>query len=504
MSAWRILVADDEPPVRQMILDILGALPTSVITAQDGEEALRLAKAERPDLILLDVMMPKLDGFGVAEALKRDAATASIPLLFIGAPGASRDKDRSLDLGAEDYLAKPIDAEHLRTRVLAILSWVRPLDQIKRAPQELAQLPRQAHPQAFAPPPHPVSPKLPIDAPPHLPAEAPVKPHATAPPQSKVQTQAEEPFQDPTQPITLVTGQVQAMNLESLVQLLENERRTVRLVLMRGIERGEIVFVDGAITQAVQRARWGDAAVYQLLTWREGTFRIEALEAPSQTGGPVTKPNRALLFEGMRRLDELPGLREGLPDPRVAMVVAEELRDALQKQAQPDAAALLGLLDGTRSLDDVLAQSPFDDWTTLKDLSYLVSARVLVKADISPERRVQPRINIVVQVEYQRQLSFQTATASNMSVGGVFIQTATPLEAGEQMVLRFKLPGREAPVKVLGTVVWRNTDPNKRGGKGMGIQFLDLTPADHELIERNLAEAIAAALSREQERRDRA
>jgi len=53
-------------------------------------------------------------------------------------------------------------------------------------------------------------------------------------------------------------------------------------------------------------------------------------------------------------------------------------------------------------------------------------------------------------------------------------------------------------------VVWRNTDPNKRGGKGMGIQFLDLTPADRELIERNLAEAIAAALSREQERRDRA
>jgi uncharacterized protein (TIGR02266 family) len=496
MSTWRILVADDEPPVRRMILDTLGELPASIITAQDGEEALRLARAERPDLILLDVEMRKLDGFGVAEALKRDAATASIPLIFIGVREASRDKVSGLDLGAEDYLAQPIDAQHLRTRVLAILSWVRPLNQVKRAPQDIVQFPGQAHPQALAPSPPPVPPELPI--------EAPVIPHATALPQRNVQTQAEEPSQGPTRPTTLATGQLQAMNLESLVQLLENERRTVRLVLMRGIERGEIIFVDGAITQAVQRARWGDAAVYQLLTWREGTFRMEALETPGQTGGPVTKPNQALLFEGMRRLDELPVLREGLPDPRAAMVVAEELRDALQKQAQPDAAALLGLLDGTRSLDEVLAQSPFDDWTTLKDISYLVSARALVKADISPERRVQPRVGLVVPVEYQRQQAFQMATASNMSVGGVFIQTPVPLEAGEQVVLRFRLPGREAPIKVLGKVVWRNADPNTRGGRGMGIQFLDLTPADRELIERNLAEAIATELSRAQERRERA
>jgi Tfp pilus assembly protein PilZ len=72
------------------------------------------------------------------------------------------------------------------------------------------------------------------------------------------------------------------------------------------------------------------------------------------------------------------------------------------------------------------------------------------------------------------------------------------------VVLRFRLPGREAPIKVLGKVVWRNADPNTRGGRGMGIQFLDLTPADRELIERNLAEAIATELSRAQERRERA
>jgi putative two-component system response regulator len=99
MTAWRILVADDEPVVRQMIQDILRELPASILTACDGEEALRLAKRERPDLILLDVRLPKLDGYGVAEGLKRDPSTATIPLIFISALGASRDKVRGLDLG---------------------------------------------------------------------------------------------------------------------------------------------------------------------------------------------------------------------------------------------------------------------------------------------------------------------------------------------------------------------------------------------------------------------
>jgi len=88
-----------------------------VLEAQDGEEALRLAKAELPDIILLDVKMPRLDGFQVATALKQDPTTAGIPLIFFSALGAPSEKIKGLELGADDYVAKPIDAEELKARV---------------------------------------------------------------------------------------------------------------------------------------------------------------------------------------------------------------------------------------------------------------------------------------------------------------------------------------------------------------------------------------------------
>jgi uncharacterized protein (TIGR02266 family) len=507
MSAWRILVADDEPLVRQIMQDILEALPATVLTARDGEEALSVAKAERPDLILLDVMMPKLDGFGVAEALKRDASTAAIPLIFISALGASRDKVRGLNLGAEDYLAKPIDPEQLRGRVRTILGRVRPPEEEEVPTPAQTQAAARAPVEAELRPPTPAQPAVTTPAQPSVPA---VAPRATAP--ARAPGPVEAPTQEPAvsgvpEPAQatghLASGLLQAMNLESLVQLLEAERQTARLLLARGAERGEIAFVDGAITRAVQAGRLGEAAVYQLLTWREGTFHLGLPEGSSEVGGPITKPNQALLLEGMRRLDEIPGLRAGLPDPTVPLEVSAELRGAVQKEAKPDAATLMALLDGTRTQEQVLAQSPFDDWTTLRDLYYLFRTRAMASKDVLRERRSGPRVLFQLPIEYQMVPPYQQAPACNLSARGVFIQTATPFEMGEQVLLRFTLPGQETPVKVMGQVVSRNLDPSKPGGEGMGIRFMDLPVADRELIERNLTEVIAEELSRMAERRAR-
>lgn len=425
MTSWRILVVDDEPLVLRMLRDTLAALPADVLEAKEGEEALRLAKAERPDLILLDVMMPRMDGFQVAAALKQDPTTASIPIIFISALGSSRDKVRGLDLGAEDYLVKPVDPEELKVRVRMILRRSRP-------PQR---------------------------------AEA------------------------------LASGQLQAMNLVSLVQMLEGERRTARLLLRRGADQGEISFVDGAISRAVQGSRRGKAAVYQLLTWQEGTFQMAAPDPASQTGANVKLSNQTLLMEGVRRLDEIPGLRAGLPGPGVSLEFSASLRADVTAQAQPEAAALVGLLDGTRDLEQILAQSPFDDWTTLRVLQYLLGVRALISADVSPQRRGGARLNVDFPLEYQRLPAFQKTPTFNLSARGVFIQTNAPFEVGEQVVLRFQVPGQEAPVKVVGQVVWRNADASKRGGTGMGIQFLDLEATDREVIERHLAQAIAIQIS---------
>jgi len=205
----------------------------------------------------------------------------------------------------------------------------------------------------------------------------------------------------------------------------------------------------------------------------------------------------------MRRLDEIPGLRAGLPDPNAPLEVSAALRAAVQEEAKPDAATLMALLDGTRTLEQVLAQSPFDDWTTLRDLFYLFRTRAMASKDVLRERRSGPRVLLQLPIEYQMVPPYQQALVCNMSARGVFIQTATPFEMGEQVLLRFMLPGQETPVKVMGQVVSRNLDPNKAGGEGMGIRFLDLPVTDRELIERNLTEAIADEISRMAERRAR-
>jgi uncharacterized protein (TIGR02266 family) len=430
MTSWRVLVADDDPLALQLMRDGLAKLPLTVLEARDGEEVMRLAKAEGPDLILLDVMMPKLDGFQVAALLKQDPATAEIPVIFVSALGAPKDKVRGLNLGAEDYLAKPIHPEELRARVQMVLRRIQPS---KRG-------------------------------------------------------------------VPLASGQLEAMNLLSLIQMFEGERRTARLLLTRGDAQGEIVFEDGKITRAAQGTRKGRAALYQLLTWREGTFQMAPPDATSQVGGTVDAPTQALLIEGMRRLDEIPGLRAGIPDPSVRLDVLVSLRAAIQAQARPEAAAVIALLDGTCDLDQVLAQSPLDDWATLKILDSLRRVRALGPADVSPERRGGPRLYVEVPIEYQSLRSFQKSTTFNLSAHGVFIRTAVPFDMGDQVIVRFQLPGQQPTVNAIGQVAWRNADPSKAGGMGMGIRFVEVGAGERETIEQHLAQAIAALVSEAEER----
>lgn len=121
MDQWRVLLAEDEPLIAQMTVDMLAELPLEVSVARDGPDALRQAQAILPDLILLDAMMPGLDGFEVAQALKADPATQDIPIIFMTARSRDEDKVRGLELGADDYLIKPIKREELLARVRNVL-----------------------------------------------------------------------------------------------------------------------------------------------------------------------------------------------------------------------------------------------------------------------------------------------------------------------------------------------------------------------------------------------
>ena len=115
----RILIIEDETPMRTALADLLAGEGYRAFTAADGERGLERALADKPDLILLDVMMPKLDGFQVCAELRRLAITA--PVLMLTAKGQIEDRVNGLDAGADDYLVKPFSTDELLARVRALL-----------------------------------------------------------------------------------------------------------------------------------------------------------------------------------------------------------------------------------------------------------------------------------------------------------------------------------------------------------------------------------------------
>ena len=117
----RVLVIDDEAPIRLLCRVNLEAEGMSVLEAGDGPSGLAKASAEQPDVILLDVMMPGLDGWGVAEALLEDEQTVGIPIIFLTARAEFRDRARGLDIGGVDYITKPFNPVELAPLVRALL-----------------------------------------------------------------------------------------------------------------------------------------------------------------------------------------------------------------------------------------------------------------------------------------------------------------------------------------------------------------------------------------------
>ena len=113
-----ILTADDDPQLLRLIARNLQFEGYDVLTASDGKQALELIEQHVPDLVVLDVMMPKMDGFTVCQQVRE---FSSVPIIIVTARGQDQDKVRGLDLGADDYLTKPFSVEELAARVRAVL-----------------------------------------------------------------------------------------------------------------------------------------------------------------------------------------------------------------------------------------------------------------------------------------------------------------------------------------------------------------------------------------------
>jgi DNA-binding NarL/FixJ family response regulator len=117
----KILIIEDEPQMRKNMLTVLKHEGFDGFGAKDGHEGVALAKRELPDLILCDVMMPGLDGYGVLAALRAERATETIPFIFLTAKGERDDVRTGMNTGADDYLTKPVTVEDLKGAIAARL-----------------------------------------------------------------------------------------------------------------------------------------------------------------------------------------------------------------------------------------------------------------------------------------------------------------------------------------------------------------------------------------------
>ena len=140
MPLRKVLVIDDEAAIRLLCRVNLEAEGIEVSEAPDGRRGLELARAERPDAILLDVMMPGVDGWRVAEELFGDPATADIPIVFLTARAEFRDRARGLDIGGLDYVTKPFNPIDLAALVRELVERVERGERDNLRREKLAQL----------------------------------------------------------------------------------------------------------------------------------------------------------------------------------------------------------------------------------------------------------------------------------------------------------------------------------------------------------------------------
>jgi putative two-component system response regulator len=136
----RILIVDDEPPNIQVLTRLMTSRGYQVVSASDGELALAAIARERPDIVLLDVQMPKLDGFEVCRRIKSDPTTRLIPIVLITGLNGTEDRVSGIEAGADDFLTKPFNVPELEARVRSLLRMKRYTDELDSAESVILSL----------------------------------------------------------------------------------------------------------------------------------------------------------------------------------------------------------------------------------------------------------------------------------------------------------------------------------------------------------------------------
>jgi DNA-binding response OmpR family regulator len=259
MQRPRILVVDDDAWITRMVTTVLEKRGYEVLVARDGEEGLAKALATSLDLIITDVMMPRLDGWALVKQVRARPELALVPVIFLTSLSADEDRIRGFRLGADDYLAKPFRFEELDLRVAKAL---------KRGVESGQRMRADAR--------------------------------AARPSENAATAKTKSPG---------LAGSLEQLGLSSLLVVLEMERKSGVLVLSRGdgaaAETGRVFLRAGRVARARLDGKpvpKNQQAVYDLLTWSKGSFEFTALEVDMED--EVQTSTTALLLEGARLIDE--------------------------------------------------------------------------------------------------------------------------------------------------------------------------------------------------------
>lgn len=311
----KILLVDADPRSMRVVEVSLRKAGYNVACVDDGQAALDVIDAQTPDLVICDTKLPKLDGYALVRLLRDRSEHASIAVIFLATHHSVEDKIRGLELGVEDYLAKPIFVRELLARVNVVLA--------RRAQDAIAT-------------------------------------------------------QKPSTLATRFAGSIHEMTVVDLLQTFEISRKSGSITFKSGTRLGHVWFKDGKVIDAEVGGLRGEEAVYRLLVWSEADFEVDF--GPLEHEDVVEVGTSALVMEGMRRADEWGRLVEQLPPlTTVFEVDHERLLDRLS-EIPDELNGILRLLDGRRSLADIVDESPFEDLSTLSTLSKLYFESLLVPA----------------------------------------------------------------------------------------------------------------------------
>ena len=240
----RILVVDDDPRILEMVEMVLRRAGHKVFTARDGEEGFRVALEISPDLVIADVMMPKMSGWALVRSMRSNPRMSMIPVIFLTALNSAEDRILGYRLGADDFLPKPFRFDELQVRVERVL---RSADRMRE---------RYSSSPGFS--------------------------------------------------SSTLAGDLSHLGLSATLTLLSMEHQS-GVLLVRGPATGRIFLRDGRVVAAFledpeKGSLQGAEAVYEMLTWSRGSFQFGAAEVDMED--TVGMSTTHLLLEGARRMDE--------------------------------------------------------------------------------------------------------------------------------------------------------------------------------------------------------